>query len=131
MPALRFARSWLWAALIFFLLMISLGAIPGEAQALSDRVGDKFLHTLAYGFIAALLFRAALGSASYKAAIAIGITALLGLLDETLQRFLPYRNASLADWCFDTGAALIVVLVLLCLQRQPSQRHQHPCTRSD
>ncbi len=131
MPAPRFAHRWLWAALIFFLLIIGLGAIPGEAKALSDRIGDKFLHTLAYGLIAALLFRAALGSALSKAAIAIGLTALLGLLDETLQRFLPYRNASLADWCFDIAAALIVVLVLLFLQRKPRSFQQKPYTGSD
>jgi len=114
----------------FFLLMIGIGAIPGEAQALSGRVGDKLLHTLVYGFIAALLFRAAPGSALSKATIAFGMSSLLGLFDETLQWLLPYRNASLADWCFDSAAALLVVLTLFFLQRRQAGYQQKTCTES-
>ena len=38
----------------------------------------------------------------------VGIIALLGLFDESLQSLLPYRNASALDWCFDVAAAAIV-----------------------
>jgi len=40
------------------------------------------------------------------------VIAVLALFDETVQGYLPYRNASLLDWCFDMGAALIVVTLL-------------------
>jgi VanZ family protein len=35
---------------------------------------------------------------------------LLGLIDESIQATLPYRTASVMDWCFDLLAVLIVVL---------------------
>jgi len=100
---------WLLGALLFFALMLCLGAIPGEANALSDRFGDKFLHTLAYGFLCLLCYRGLNGTPLHRYAGSVSLIALFGLLDESVQHFLPYRNASLLDWCFDVGAACIVI----------------------
>lgn len=111
-PALRWRRAWLLALAGFFVMMIALGSIPGEAQALSDRYGDKLLHTLAYGIMAVLCHRALRASMATRLVLTIAVIALLGLLDETLQSLLPYRNASLLDWCFDIGAAAIVAALL-------------------
>ncbi len=100
---------WLVSALLFFALMVCLGAIPGEANALSERFGDKLLHTLAYGFLSLLCYRGLNGTPLRRYAGSVSLIALFGLLDEGVQHFLPYRNASLLDWCFDVGAACIVV----------------------
>ena len=98
--------------LLFFVLMITLGSIPGEASALSARFGDKLLHVLADGFMAMLLFHAIKGSRSMRFFAPIAMIALLGLIDESVQSFLPYRHASLLDWFFDVAAAALAVTLL-------------------
>ncbi len=101
------------ALLLFFLLMVGLGSIPGQAHALSDRFGDKLLHVLAYGLMTAISFGAIVARPRWQAMISIMLIALLGLIDESIQSFLPYRNASLLDWCFDIASAILVAMLLL------------------
>lgn len=119
-------RPW-WLALlaVFFLLMVGIGSIPGEADALSARYGDKLLHTLAYGFMTALCFNALLAPPVVRAVATVAVIALLGVADEAIQSHLPYRNASLTDWCFDIGAAALVTAVLLLVGRTnlPTEPH--------
>jgi VanZ family protein len=79
---------------------------------MSARYGDKLLHTLAYSVMSALYFHAYRGSKLARSSYTLATIALLGALDETVQSFLPYRNASLADWCFDVASALLIVLLL-------------------
>jgi VanZ family protein len=95
--------------LTFFIIMLAAGAIPGSANALSDRFGDKLLHLLAYGFMAALCFQSLRGRRLIQSITSLLIIALLGLIDELVQSLLPYRNASLIDWCFDIAAAIAVI----------------------
>ena len=116
-----------WLALLasFFLLMVGLGSIPGEANALSDRYGDKLLHTLAYGFMAALCFRALVITPLLRALLTVVAIALLGMIDEAIQSLLPYRNASLADWCFDIGSAALVAALLLLFDRLTTATESH------
>lgn len=116
---------WLVLLAIFFLLMVGLGSIPGEANALSDRFGDKLLHTLAYGFMTALCFAALQARPAARALATVAVIALLGVADETIQSLLPYRNASLADWCFDIGAALLVTTLLLLVGRTNPSTESH------
>ncbi len=118
--------TWLVSALLFFLLMIGLGAIPGQANALSERFGDKLLHTLAYGFLCLLCYRGLHGSPRQRYAGSLCIVALLGLFDEGVQHFLPYRNTSLLDWCFDVGAALMVICFIALQKRFSMQRSTEP-----
>ncbi|MEO0318954.1 MAG: VanZ family protein [Pseudomonadota bacterium] len=109
---LRCRPAWLLALACFFVLMLALGNVPGEAQVLSARYGDKLLHALAYGFMALLCHRALPSSTIRRLLATIAVIAMLGLLDESLQSLLPYRNASLLDWCFDIGAAAMVAVLL-------------------
>ena len=104
--------GWLVGAFLFFTLMIGIGSIPGQASALSARFGDKILHALAYGFMTFLFYRAFVGQRLMRTLATLCVIAVLALFDETVQGFLPYRNASLLDWCFDMGAALIMVTLL-------------------
>jgi VanZ family protein len=99
----------MYLLLAFFSTMVVLGSIPGNANALSDRFGDKLLHLLAYGFMAALCFHALRGRRLTQSLISLLIIALFGLIDELLQSLLPYRNASLLDWCFDIAAAMAAI----------------------
>lgn len=100
---------WMCLLLAFFISMLAAGAIPGSADALSDRFGDKLLHLLAYGLMAALCFQSLRGRRLTQSLISLLIIALLGLIDELVQSLLPYRNASLLDWCFDIAAAIVVI----------------------
>ena len=116
-----------WLALLagFFLLMISIGSVPGEANALSDRFGDKLLHTLAYGFMAMLCFHSLIAKPMLRAVLTVAAIALLGMIDEAIQSLLPYRNASLVDWCFDIGSAAIVAAALLLFDRLTTPMESH------
>ena len=105
-------QFWFVAASAFFILLVALGSIPGAANAMSEHYGDKLLHTLAYGVMSALYFHAYRGSKLARSSYTLATITLLGALDETVQSFLPYRNASLADWCFDVASALLIVLLL-------------------
>ena len=100
---------WMCLLLVFFIVMLVLGAVPGNADALSDRFGDKPLHLLAYSCMAALCFQSLRGRRLTQSLTSLLIIALLGLIDELVQSLLPYRNASLIDWCFDIAAAIVVI----------------------
>lgn len=108
----QWRRHWLLALLGFFVVMVMIGAIPGQAQALSARAGDKLLHLLAFGFMTLLCHLAIRAAPVPRALLVVAIVALLGLADESLQSLLPYRNASALDWCFDIAAAAIVSTLL-------------------
>jgi VanZ family protein len=100
---------WMCLLLVFFTAMLAVGSIPGNAHTLSDRFGDKLLHLLAYGFMAALCFQSLRGRRINQSLISLLIIALFGLIDELVQSLLPYRNASLLDWCFDIAAGITVI----------------------
>jgi VanZ family protein len=104
--------GWLLAAMLFFSLLLILGSVPGQAHALSVRFGDKLLHMLAYALLTFLCYRAITTTKMLRALITLLMIAILGLLDEAGQSFLPYRNASMLDWWFDMAAACIVVTLL-------------------
>lgn len=110
---------WLCALALFFLTMVIYGALPGEADLLSAHFGDKLLHVLAYGVMTLLCFAAVSAPPLHRAAVTLGIIALLGLADESIQSLLPYRNASIIDWCFDIATAAIVSLLLLRARLSP------------
>ena len=90
-----------------------------------DRYGDKLLHTLAYGFMAMLCFQALVAKPWLRALLTVAAIALLGMIDEAIQSLLPYRNASLADWCFDIGSAVIVAAALLLYDSLTTHTESH------
>jgi len=106
---MRLRPLWMCLLLVFFIAMLAVSSIPGNANTLSDRFGDKLLHLLAYGFMAALCFQSLRGQRIEQSLISLLIIALFGLIDELVQSLLPYRNASLLDWCFDIAAGITVI----------------------
>jgi VanZ family protein len=103
------------AAFVFFLLMVVIGAIPGEAQALSDAVGDKLLHLCAYSFLTCALFCGMPSSNDNRAWATVLLVGLLGGVDEAIQSFMPYRSASMTDWIFDMLAGGLTLAVLVAI----------------
>lgn len=119
-------------AYVFFALMMLIGAIPGEAQALSDAVGDKLLHVIAYSFLTCMLFGSLRGTIVSRASRTMMMIGLLGGIDETIQSVMPYRNANFVDLAFDmlAGGLTLTVLILLNINRhrlyQSSANHRTP-----
>jgi VanZ family protein len=117
-------RRCLAVAFVFFALMVAIGAIPGEATALSATVPDKLLHFTAYASLTCLIYAGLTGRPLSRAMRTLLAIALLGGLDEAIQSFMPYRSADWADWEFDMLAALscVVVLALLHTLREANAR---------
>ena len=109
---IRFRPLPFYLLLLFFVIMISAGSVPGQATHLSAHVHDKLLHFLAYGLMSILSFQSIIGSRIARILFSLLLIASLGLIDESIQYFLPYRNASLTDWCFDIAAAVVVTFFL-------------------
>jgi VanZ family protein len=116
---------YLVGLLIFFALMILLGSLPGQADALSLRFGDKPLHLIVYMCFSLLCYRIWITPRRQRILLTIGLIALLGLIDEAIQAFLPYRNASVVDWCFDLLAALVTVGGLWLQESLSSFQNSH------
>jgi VanZ family protein len=96
----------------FFLLMVAIGAIPGEATELSAKIPDKLLHFTAYSFLTCCIYRSLSCGLLSRAVRTVMIVGVLGALDENIQRFMPYRSCDLKDWIFDLLAAFFSVVVL-------------------
>lgn len=105
----------LLVALAFFVLMLAIGAVPGNAKAASAVINDKILHFVAYASLSGLIYGGLTGRPLSRALRTLLVIGLLGGLDETIQSFMPYRSADWADWEFDTLAALSCVVVLALL----------------
>jgi VanZ family protein len=110
--SIKFRPLPLYLLLLFFVIMISIGSVPGQATHLSAHVGDKLLHFMAYGLMTMLSFHSISGSRIIRILFSLLLIASLGLIDEGIQYFLPYRNASLTDWCFDIAAEVVVTFFL-------------------
>jgi VanZ family protein len=112
LASIKFRLLPLYLLLLFFVIMISAGSVPGQATHLSALVGDKLLHILAYSLMSILSFHSITGSRIVRTIFSLLLITSLGLIDEGIQYFLPYRNGSLTDWCFDIAAAVVVTFFL-------------------
>lgn len=91
--------------------------LSGQPTVLDPSVNDKLAHLLAFGVLGALWGRAWWFTTDWPTlkvgAVAFGLTAGYGVVDEIHQSFVPGRVASMADVGADVaGAALGVLLVL-------------------
>ena len=98
--------------LLFFSAVIGIGSLPGHASNLSAHVNDKLLHFSTYAVMTVLAFYSINTRAVARVIVTLVLIGSLGVIDETIQYFLPYRNASIADWCFDVAAAVVVTCIL-------------------
>jgi VanZ family protein len=99
------------------LVVFHLSSESEPLPAVTTHVGDKLLHLIEYGGLAALVCRALLGEGlGWLAAAAGAIVAasLYGASDEWHQSFVPMRDADVRDWVADTlgGMAGAIVYVV-------------------
>jgi VanZ family protein len=96
-------------------LLFYLGSKPLGGGLFSHPV-DKIVHFVFYGGLAALVW-VALGARTRAADFtAVIVAVLIGTADETVQRMIPTRQASLADLIFDMLGAFAAVWVLCWLR---------------
>nr|WP_254595361.1 VanZ family protein [Achromobacter mucicolens] len=103
------ARICLPAAALFFIVLVTVGNLPGLAADMSDAFGDKRLHLAAYACLTALIY---LSVNRRPALVAMLAVTALGALDESIQSFFPYRQADLLDLLADISAAGATVISL-------------------
>jgi len=90
------------------LALFVLGRLPG-AGSLFPSPWDRLAHLCVYGALAICL---RLGAGHLSAAWVVLITAVIGLLDEIHQAFIPGRTAGIIDFLADTCGALAGVAAL-------------------
>ncbi len=103
-PARR--RLYLAAWLCWLVLTITLTSIPNVTLKVAPPGADKLAHLGFYGVMAFLfaLWRRSSGASVARAALhALCFAALVGILDEVHQRWIPGRSCDPLDWLADTA----------------------------
>jgi hypothetical protein len=92
----------------FYGAILVLGNLPGWRSGIGQVAPGFALHSLAYGFLAALFYNALEATALERVRFALTTVSLMGAGDELLQTLFPYRHASILDWAVDVTAAMVV-----------------------
>ncbi len=117
-----------WALRLFPAVLVTVAvfllgtATPAHAPRLDFHWGDKVGHFFAFGFVQITYARSAgflwpelcTRKLAWRAACA---SALLGLLLEVVQGFLPYRSAEFADFVADGVGAVFASVLYIYLSR--------------
>jgi VanZ family protein len=101
--------------------MIALGSLPGNAQALTEKINDKFLHFLAYSLLTILIYLSLSTTQLRKFTLTLSIIAILAMTDELIQSTMAFRNASLYDLSIDILAASLIASCLSLLTKKNRQ----------
>lgn len=109
------ARLRYWSAIVLYLLILLIGSLPGARSDIGQVASGLVLHATAYAGLTLLLFTGGSGSALARAAKSVLTIAAMGALDETVQRFFPYRHGAVSDWLVDCSAALLTAALLWAL----------------
>jgi VanZ family protein len=99
-------------------LTLALTSIPNPDFGSSFSVSDKFAHFCFYGvagFLCALWRREAGRTRSGAILYAVAFVALLGVLDEIHQRWIPGRSMEFFDWVADVSGGTAGSLVSAAL----------------
>jgi VanZ family protein len=108
---------WYWVPVVLYagtIFYLSSQSHPEEQlpSFLLEEVSDKVLHTVEYGILSLLCYRAfrwAAGPAVARQAVVLAIVtaSVYGLTDEVHQLFVPFRESGWQDWLADTIGAVI------------------------
>lgn len=115
----RLRRRCYYAAFLMFAAILIMGSIPGARAEIGHFGSGLVLHSIAYGILTFLLYAGSTGKRSRRAVQAVLTIALMGVMDEFVQSFFPYRTASLGDWLVDCCAALVTASLLWRFMPEP------------
>ena len=115
----RLRRRRFYSAFLIFAAILVMGSIPGARAEIGQFGSGIFLHSVAYGTLAFLLYTGTTGERNRRAVRAVLAVALMGAIDEIVQSFLPYRRGSPVDWLIDCCAASVTAGVLWRFMPQP------------
>jgi VanZ family protein len=114
-------RCWLLLALLVVTLL-NLGSSPGVYSVVSPYLPwDKLAHATAYGGFAALGWVAMGGRSDVGAVLLAGV---IGLMDEGMQSYMPFRTSDWHDIVADLVGATLVVLALKALQAADARKRE-------
>lgn len=104
-------------------MLFYLGAKPFAGGMFSHPV-DKLVHLVAFGGLASVLWVMLGGRGRWADHGAVILAGLVGTADETIQRMIPTRQASMADLVFDLLGILLVVGLLVYGRGWLMRQHQ-------
>jgi VanZ family protein len=116
------ARRWtapiLWAAIV--LTLTSLPSVPASPF----EGGDKVVHAVMYGVLAALVHRAVSSDLNSSRPLVIVVAALMtfAALDEWHQRLIAGRSADVRDWIADVAGIAAGTALIVWTRRARSRR---------
>jgi VanZ family protein len=111
----RLRTRWL-LVLAYVALIFTLSAQPGLTVPGTFEYRDKLAHTLEYGGLGVLAYRAVRDTwprtpALRRALLTVLAISILGMLDEKFQSFIPGRDSTVYDWMADTFGATLAQVV--------------------
>jgi VanZ family protein len=118
------------SAFVLYGLIVGLGSIPGARAEVGQFASGLILHSLVYSAITFLLFTGSDAHPFGKALKVWVIVAIMGALDEYVQSFFPYRNASVHDWMVDVTAGFVTVILLWIISLKMRQAFRSYTTKS-
>jgi len=123
-----FLSRW-WPPALWLAFILTMTSWPRlDLGAVVDG-GDKFAHFGAYAVLSALSARAAYPSRRpvRTGVVILAAVAVIGLLDEVHQAWIPGRFTDVADWVADLVGGLIGILVAPSLPT-PAHRRRQPAS---
>jgi VanZ family protein len=111
----RYQKLKFRCAFLLYLAVIVIGSLPGTRAEVGEYASGLVLHGFTYSVITFLLFGGTSGGAWGKAFKALLIITVMGVLDEYVQSFFPYRTASIMDWFVDISAGFLTSALLLMM----------------
>ena len=110
-----YARLRYWGAMALFALIVIIGSIPGARADAAEVASGVVLHSCAYAVLTFLVFTGSSGTPAQRAMKAVLTIAAMGIVDEVVQSFLPYRHGAIGDWLVDCTSAIVTSTLLWAL----------------
>lgn len=105
--ALRF-----YGAFFLYFMILLVGSIPNARAEAGEFASGVVLHVGAYSIITFLLVTGSSRRRGWALFQAFFLAVAMGALDEYVQSYFPYRQASVQDWLVDAIASLFTTFLL-------------------
>ncbi len=123
----RVDRRWLVAAFVYLAVVFFVSSRPYlHAPGPEFDLKDNLAHSLEYGLLAVILFRA-LGPLAWPDValtflLVVVVAASVGSADEMFQGMIPGRRKDVTDWLSDATGAAVATLLCIAMARRAAAR---------